>query len=123
MSRQILIADDAAFMRMLLRDILVPGGYTVAEAVNGRDAVDKYRQLRPDLVTLDIAMPELDGVQALQAIRAFDPGARVLMISAQASDALVRTAFDAGALEFLHKPFQPEQLLAAVKRCMSSVPV
>jgi two-component system, chemotaxis family, chemotaxis protein CheY len=117
MDRTILVVDDAAFMRMMIRDILVKEGYTIQEAVNGRDAVEKFEELRPDLVTLDVTMPEMDGIEALLAIRAIDPDACVLMVSAMGQQALIVQALEAGARDFLIKPFQPTKVLATVKKC------
>ena len=117
MSKTILVVDDAAFMRMMIRDILIKDGYVIQEAVNGRDAVEKYQESRPDLVTLDVTMPEMDGIEALTALRAVDPDARVLMVSAMGQQALMMAALDAGALDFLTKPFQPSKVLETVRRC------
>lgn len=120
MSRTILVVDDAAFMRMMIRDILTKEGYTIHEAVNGRDAVEKYGEIRPDLITMDITMPELDGISALRAIRASDPDARVLMVSAMGQQKMIVEALEAGALDFLVKPFQPTKVLETVKKCLGT---
>lgn len=122
MSKTILVVDDAAFMRMMIRDILAKEGYAIHEAVNGRDAIEKYDEVRPDLVTLDITMPELDGVEALKAIRAAHPEARVLMVSAMGQQKMIVEALEAGALDFLVKPFQPTKVLETVKKCLQSAP-
>lgn len=116
MSETILVVDDAAFMRVLIREVLVPEGFVVHEAVNGRDAIEKYAELRPDLVTMDVTMPGVDGIAALRAIRAEDAAARVLMITAAGERRA--GALEAGAVGFLHKPFQPVQVLAAVRSCL-----
>lgn len=118
MPKTILVVDDAAFMRMMIRDILAREGYAIQEAVNGRDALEKYRETRPDLVTLDITMPEMDGIEALRAIREIDPAARVLMVSAMGQQKLIVDALDCGALDFLVKPFQPTKVLETVKKCL-----
>lgn len=118
MSRTILVVDDAAFMRMMIRDILSKEGYTIHEAVNGRDAVEKYREIQPDLVTMDITMPELDGISALRAIREQDAEARILMVSAMGQQKMIVEALEAGALDFLVKPFQPTKVLETVKKCL-----
>jgi two-component system, chemotaxis family, chemotaxis protein CheY len=118
MSKTILVVDDAAFMRMMIRDILIKDGYVIHEAVNGRDAVEKYQESRPDLVTLDVTMPEMDGIEALAALRAVDPDARVLMVSAMGQQALIMAALEAGATDFLIKPFQPSKVLETVRRCI-----
>jgi two-component system chemotaxis response regulator CheY len=120
MSRTILVVDDAAFMRMMIRDILLKGGYVIQEAVNGRDAVEKYDELRPDLVTLDVTMPEMDGIEALTAIREVDKDARVLMVSAMGQQALIMEALEAGATDFLIKPFQPAKVLETVRKCLDA---
>ena len=121
MSSTILVVDDAAFMRMMIRDILSKEGYIIQEAVNGRDAVDKYAEIRPDLVTLDITMPEMNGLDALRAIKASDKDARVLMVSAMGQQKMIVEALEAGAMDFLVKPFQPTKVLETVKKCLQSV--
>lgn len=118
MPKTILVVDDAAFMRMMIRDILAREGYAIQEAVNGRDAIEKYRETRPDLVTLDITMPEVDGIEALKAIRLIDPTARVLMVSAMGQQKLIVDALEAGATDFLVKPFQPTKVLETVRKCL-----
>lgn len=118
MSRTILVVDDAAFMRMMIRDILAKEGYTIHEAVNGRDAVEKYEEVQPDLVTLDITMPELDGISALKAIKQAHPDARVLMVSAMGQQKMIVEALESGAMDFLVKPFQPTKVLETVKKCL-----
>ncbi len=121
MSSTILVVDDAAFMRMMIRDILSEEGYVIHEAVNGRDAVDKYGQCHPDLVTLDITMPEMNGLDALRAIRQADGNARVLMLTAMGQQKMIVEALEAGAMDFLVKPFQPAKVLETVKKCLQSV--
>jgi two-component system chemotaxis response regulator CheY len=120
MSRTILVVDDAAFMRMMIRDILSKEGYRIEEAVNGRDAVEKYDQVAPDLVTLDITMPEMTGLEALKEIRAKDPAARVLMVSAMGQQQMIVEALESGAMDFLVKPFQPTKVLETVKKCLAA---
>ena len=113
----ILICDDAAFMRMMIKDILSKNGYNVAgEAENGAKAVEKYNELKPDLVLMDITMPEMDGIQALKAIKGADPAALVIMCSAMGQQAMVIEAIQAGAKDFIVKPFQAERVLEAVKK-------
>ena len=103
---KILVTDDAAFMRMMVKDILTKGGHeVVGEAENGKQAVDKYKELKPDLVTMDITMPEMDGIEALKAIKAEDPNANVIMCSAMGQQAMVLEAIQAGAKDFVVKPF------------------
>ena len=118
MSRTILVVDDAAFMRMMIRDILAKEGYVIHEAVNGRDAIEKYGEIQPDLVTMDITMPEMDGIASLREIRAGDPDARILMVSAMGQQKMIVEALEAGALDFLVKPFQPAKVLETVKKCI-----
>lgn len=122
MSKTVLVVDDAAFMRMMIRDILAKEGYSIHEAVNGRDAIEKYEELRPDLVTLDITMPEVDGIEALKRIRERHPDARVLMVSAMGQQKMIVEALEEGALDFLVKPFQPTKVLETVKKCLQSTP-
>ena len=122
MSSTILVVDDAAFMRMMIRDILAKEGYRIEEAVNGRDAVEKYDGVAPDLVTLDITMPEMNGIDALKAIRAKNPEARVLMVSAMGQQQMILEALESGAMDFLVKPFQPAKVLETVKKCLQSAP-
>lgn len=122
MSKDILVVDDAAFMRMMIRDILSKEGYVIHEAVNGRDAVEKYAEVHPDLVTMDITMPEMDGIEALRSIKGSFPGARVLMVSAMGQQKMIVEALESGAMDFLVKPFQPTKVLETVKRCLQTPP-
>ena len=117
MGKNILICDDAAFMRMMIKDILTKNGYNVVgEAENGAIAVDKYKELKPELTLMDITMPEMDGINALKNIKASDAGANVIMCSAMGQQAMVIEAIQAGAKDFIVKPFQPERVLEAVKK-------
>ena len=117
MAKNILICDDAAFMRMMIKDILTKNGYNVAgEAENGMKAVEKYKEVSPDLVLMDITMPEMDGIQALKEIRKTDAGAKVIMCSAMGQQARVIESIQAGAKDFIVKPFQAERVLEAVKK-------
>ncbi|MBQ7636740.1 MAG: response regulator [Lachnospiraceae bacterium] len=117
----ILICDDAAFMRTMLKNIITEMGHTViAEAVNGADAVEKYKANHPDLVTMDITMPEVDGLKALKAIRDFDPAAKILMCSAMGQQAMVIEAIQSGAKDFLVKPFQKDRVVEAVTKLLAS---
>ena len=114
---KIMLVDDAAFMRMMIKDILTKNGYNVVgEAENGKVAVDKYTELKPDLVLMDITMPEMDGIESLKAIRAKDPNACVIMCSAMGQQAMVIEAIQSGAKDFIVKPFQAERVLEAVKK-------
>lgn len=117
MAKNILICDDAAFMRMMIKDILTKNGYSVVgEAENGLKAVEKYTELKPDLVLMDITMPEMDGIQALKKIKELDAGATVIMCSAMGQQAMVIESIQAGAKDFIVKPFQAERVLEAVKK-------
>ncbi|MDI9480853.1 MAG: response regulator [Syntrophomonadaceae bacterium] len=119
MGKRVLIVDDAAFMRMMIKDILTKNGYdVVGEAENGQVAVEKYRDLKPDLVTMDITMPEMDGIAAVKEIKSQDPAARVIMCSAMGQQAMVIDAIQAGAKDFIVKPFQPERVLEAVSKAL-----
>ncbi len=118
--KKLLICDDAAFIRVMIRDIVTHGGYTVVdEACNGREALEKYRELKPDLLLTDIAMPEMDGIQALREIRAFDPQAKVNMVSSMGHRAMIDECFRLGAADFVRKPFQSETVLEAIKKALT----
>jgi two-component system chemotaxis response regulator CheY len=115
----VLVCDDAVFMRTMISDILTQAGFDiVGEAESGTQAVEKYRALKPDLVTMDIIMPDMGGIEAVRAITDFDPQARVLMCSAMGQQALVAEAIQAGAKDFVVKPFQPSRVLEAVQRVL-----
>ncbi|SFH51683.1 two-component system, chemotaxis family, response regulator CheY [Pisciglobus halotolerans] len=117
MSKKVLIVDDAAFMRMKLKDILEKNGYSVvAEAENGADAIEKYKAEQPDIVTMDITMPEMDGVEALKGIKAVDAGAKVVMCSAMGQQSMVMDAIRAGALDFIVKPFDSSRVIQALDK-------
>lgn len=117
MGRQVLITDDTAFMRMTLRNILEKNGYqVVGEAEDGQVAVDKYLELRPDLVTMDITMPKMDGITAIKKIMEADPRAKIVVCSAMGQKALVIEALNAGARDFIVKPFQAERIVNAVQK-------
>ncbi len=117
---KILVVDDAAFMRMMLADILKNSGHeVVGEAVNGNDAIAKYAELKPDLVTLDITMPECDGIQALKTIISNDPAAKVIMCSAMGQQAMVIESIQSGAKDFIVKPFQPDRVNGAIEKVLA----
>jgi two-component system chemotaxis response regulator CheY len=113
----VLVCDDAIFMRTMIADILAQAGFeVVGEAESGVQAIEKYRQLKPDLVTMDIVMPDMGGIEAVREICREDPDAKVLMCSAMGQQALVVEAIQAGAKDFIVKPFQPSRVLEAVQR-------
>lgn len=117
MTKNVMIVDDAAFMRMKLKDILEKNGYNVvAEAQNGIEAVEKYKAEKPNLVTMDITMPEMDGVDALKEIKAFDPDARVVMCSAMGQQGMVMDAIRSGAVDFIVKPFDSDRVIKALDK-------
>jgi len=120
MANRILVVDDAAFMRMMIKDILIKNGFeVVGEASDGAQAFERYQELHPDLVTLDITMPEVDGIEALKKIRSVDPNARVIMCSAMGQQAMVIDAIQAGAKDFIVKPFQADRVLEAVRKALT----
>ena len=119
MAKGILIVDDAAFMRMVIKNILVKEGYeVVGEAADGKEAVALYNDLRPALVLLDITMPEMDGIEALKKIIAADPQAKVVMCSALGQSSMVIEAIQAGARDYIVKPFQPDRVIEAVSKAL-----
>ncbi|HLG73561.1 MAG TPA: response regulator [Chloroflexota bacterium] len=113
---KILVVDDAAFMRMRCSKLLTDNGYEVVEAENGLDAIAKYKESKPDAVLLDITMPEMDGLTALKEIRKVDPEAKVAMVTAMGQQSMIMDAIKSGAKDFVVKPFQPDRVLAAVKK-------
>ena len=116
MGKKILLVDDAAFMRKMIKDTLTKNGYTdVFEAVDGADAVEKYAEIAPDLVFMDITMPNMDGLEALKAIKGGDPNATVIMCSAMGQEAMVIDAIKSGAKDFIVKPFKPDRILKTVQ--------
>jgi two-component system, chemotaxis family, chemotaxis protein CheY len=116
---KILVVDDAQFMRMMLKNILSGAGYeVVGEGENGVQAIEKYKDLKPDLVVMDMIMPEMGGIDAVREIVKLDPGARVLMCSAMGQQALVVEAIQVGARDFIVKPFQPAGVLEAVAKAL-----
>lgn len=117
----ILIADDASFMRMMLKDILVKGGHTVVgEAENGKVAIEKYKSLSPDLVTMDITMPVMEGIEAVKHIREINPEAKIIMCSAMGQQDMVIQAIQAGAQEFIVKPFHGERILTSISKVLGA---
>jgi two-component system, chemotaxis family, chemotaxis protein CheY len=119
MPKKVLIVDDAVFMRHMIRDIFASGGFqVVGEAANGLEAVEKYRELRPDLTTMDIVMPFKSGIEATREIVKVDPRAVIIMCSALGQEALVMEAIEAGASDFIVKPFKSEDVIAVVKKVL-----
>ncbi|PKM81250.1 MAG: two-component system response regulator [Firmicutes bacterium HGW-Firmicutes-13] len=113
----VLIADDTAFMRMTLKNILEKNGYSVVgEAEDGLQAIEKYRELNPNIVTMDITMPNLDGISAIKEIMKNDSQAKIVVCSAMGQKTLVIEALNAGARDFIVKPFQPDRILDALKK-------
>ena len=116
---KVMICDDAAFMRMMIKDILTKNGYNVAgEAENGAKAVEKYAELKPDLVLMDITMPEMDGIEALKKIKASDPSASVIMCSAMGQQAMVIESIQSGAKDFIVKPFQADRVIESIRKVL-----
>ncbi|NLY75992.1 MAG: response regulator [Firmicutes bacterium] len=123
MAKRILLVDDANIIKLMLRKILVEGGYEIAgEASTGEEAVKKYQELRPDLVTMDITMNGMGGINALKAIRKIDPNAKVIMCSAMGQKYLVMEAVKAGAINFIMKPFEADKVLEAVDKAFATSP-
>ncbi|SDJ72230.1 response regulator [Sediminibacillus albus] len=119
MGNKILIVDDAAFMRMMIKDILSKNGFeVVGEAQDGAQAVEKYKELSPDLVTMDITMPEKDGIAALKEIKQLNGEAKVIMCSAMGQQAMVIDAIQAGAKDFIVKPFQSDRVIEAIQKVL-----
>ncbi|MDQ2085883.1 response regulator [Herbivorax sp. ANBcel31] len=117
MSKRVLIVDDAAFMRMMIKDILSKNDYeVVGEAENGAKAIEKFKELTPDLVIMDITMPEVDGIAAVKEIKKIDGDSKIIMCSAMGQQAMVIESIQAGARDFIVKPFQAERVVEAVKK-------
>lgn len=116
---KVLIVDDAAFMRKTLALIFQQNGYEIGgEAENGTQAVTRYKELKPDLVTMDITMPEMDGIQAIKAIKAYDPDCRIIVISAMGQESMVREAVLSGAKGFIVKPFKEDVVISTAKKVL-----
>ena len=120
MAKRIITTDDAPIIRLMIKDILIEcGGYeVVAECANGREAVEKYKELKPDLVTMDIIMPEMDGIQALEEILAFDPNAKVVMVTAIDQRESLMKAIRLGATDYIVKPFEADRVMSAVQKAL-----
>ena len=119
MANRILVVDDAAFMRMMIKDILTKNGYeVVGEESDGAQAIEKFKESNPDLITMDITMPEMDGITALKEIKKINPSAKVIMCSAMGQQAMVIDAIQAGAKDFIVKPFQADRVIEAIKKTL-----
>ncbi|MBK5251251.1 MAG: response regulator [Peptostreptococcaceae bacterium] len=119
MAKSVLIVDDAVFVRMMVKDILEKNGFmVVGEAGNGIKAVEEYKKLKPDIVTMDITMPEMNGIEALKEIKKFDPKAKVIMCSARGQQVMVLDAIKAGAMDFIVKPFNGERVVEAIYKAL-----
>jgi two-component system chemotaxis response regulator CheY len=117
MTVRVLVADDARFMRQLIRDIIEPEGFeVVGEAADGRAAVEEFTRLSPDLVTMDIVMPKRSGIDAVKEILALNPTAKVAMVSALGQESLVMEALQAGASDYIVKPFKPDAVIATLRK-------
>ncbi len=117
---KILVCDDSVFMRMMLKKVLIDNGHEiVGEAGNGMEAVQLYRQFQPDLVTMDITMPKMDGIEAVRHIHEENPLARIVMVTALGQKAIITDALKAGASDFIVKPFDPEQVIETIKKVLS----
>ncbi len=120
MAKRILIVDDANFMRMIVKDTLIPHGFEICgEAVNGHEAVVKYDELKPDLVTMDITMKEKDGLEAARDILAKDPNARIVMVTALGQEKMLMDSLSLGVKDFVVKPFEPERIVTAVQKALA----
>jgi two-component system chemotaxis response regulator CheY len=123
MARTLLITDDAMIIRQIIKDMATSAGWeVVGEAANGQEAIDRYRELRPDAVTLDLVMPEHDGLHALTGIMEFDPQAKVLVVSALEQRGVLKNAFKAGAADFVSKPFDKQSLQATLEQLFPEGP-
>ncbi len=121
MAIKVLFVDDSSFMRAILKGIILKEPFELAgEGSTGLEAVELYKKTRPDLVTMDIVMPEMDGIDAVKEIRSFDPEARIIMVSAMGQQSMVIDAIQAGARDFIIKPFQPPRVQEALKRVVGS---
>lgn len=121
MGQRVLIVDDSAFMRKMLGDIFTEAGYEIAgEAADGKDTVERYLAVKPDLVTMDIVMPEVNGIEAVKQLMREDPKAKVIIVSAMGQQSLVKEAIQAGAQGFVVKPFKPEKVIDEARRVLGA---
>lgn len=117
---KVLIIDDAVFMRTAIKSFLIKNGFEdIVEAQNGLEGLQKYKELRPDVVTMDITMPDMDGLEALKAIIAFDPNAKVIMVTAMGQEVMVKNAIMYGAKSFIVKPFKEDQVVNTIKKLLN----
>jgi len=117
---KVLVVDDAAFMRLAIKNVLEKNGFQmVADAKNGREAVEKYIECKPDIVTMDITMPDMTGIEALKKIREIDPKAKIVMISAMGQEKMVKEAILSGAKNFIVKPFKEEHIVQTLLKVAS----
>ena len=120
MKKRVLVVDDAVFMRMKLKDILVSNGYeVVGEADNGKDAIEVYKSERPDIVTMDITMPDMDGIDALKGIKKIDEDATIIICSAMGQQGMVMEAIEEGAADFIVKPFEEDRVIKSLNKLSS----
>ena len=120
MGKKVLIVDDATFMRAMVKDVLIPHGFEIAgEAVNGIEAVKKYVELKPDLVTMDITMKDKDGIEAARDILEQDPDARIIMVTALGQEKMLLDSFQIGVRDFVVKPFAPERIVSAAEKALA----
>ncbi|HTJ26833.1 MAG TPA: response regulator [Candidatus Limnocylindria bacterium] len=117
--KRVLVVDDAVVMRMMIKNILSKEGYEVVEAQSGIDAVEKYRAVKPDIVTMDMVMPDMDGISAVRQIIAEDPSAKIVMCTSMGQQQLVVEAVQAGAKSFITKPFQPPKILETIEKVLA----
>lgn len=119
MGKRVLVVDDSPFMRTLVKNVLVPNGFEIAgEAGDGNQAVAAYQQAKPDLVTMDLVMPNMDGLSALKAIRQLDPNAKVFMVTSAGQHSLMVEAMNQGSAGFIQKPFQADKMLAIIRAAL-----
>ena len=116
---KILVVDDAEFLRVRISKMLTGGGFEVVEADNGLKAIDAYKTHKPDMVLMDITMPEMDGLTALKELRKIDPAAKVIMLTALGQESVVLEAVKSGAKDFVVKPFEQDRVMSAINKLLS----
>ncbi len=121
MGKKVLVVDDAAFMRMLLKDMITKAGYEiVGEAANGKEAIEKYKELNPDIVAMDMIMPEMNGIEATKEIMRLDPNAKIIVCSAMGQQMMVIEAMQAGAKDFIVKPFRQDKVIEVLSKVVNT---